>query len=158
MVDQRHDLIDYDGVIAGVRQMKTEAEKGKMITLTGKSVSPGMAKGTAYVYKDVLLRDSELYLIDRTQIGDEKTRIQQAIDDVRKCLTIDAKQIEGKLGKQSADIFRAQEAILLDTYVVKEMKRVLESELLNAEQVVRTVFRRLARRFRDIDDEVLRER
>ena len=38
------------------------------------------------------------------------------------------------------------------------MKRVLESELLNAEQVVRTVFRMLARRFRDIDDEVLRER
>ena len=129
-----------------------------MITLIGKSVSPGMAKGKAYIYEDVLLRDSELYLIDRTQIGEEKTRIQQAIDDVRKCLAIDANQIEGKLGKQSADIFRAQEAILLDTYVVKEMKRVLESELLNAEQVVRTVFRMLARRFRDIDDEVLRER
>ena len=132
--------------------------KRKMITLTGKSVSPGLAKGKAYIYKDVLLRDSELYLIDRTQIGEEKARIQQAIDDVRKCLTIDAKKIEGRLGKQSADIFRAQEAILIDAYVVKEMKRVLESELLNAEQVVRTVFRRLARRFRDIDDEVLRER
>jgi phosphotransferase system enzyme I (PtsI) len=129
-----------------------------MITLIGKSVSPGMAKGKAYIYKDVLLRDSELYLIDRTQIGEEKARIQQAIDDVRKCLAIDANQIEGKLGKQSADIFRAQEAILLDTFVVKEMKRVLESELLNAEQVVRTVFRMLARRLRDIDDEVLRER
>lgn len=129
-----------------------------MITLAGKSVSPGMAKGKAYIYKDVLLRDSELYLIDRTQIGEEKARIQQAIEDVRKCLAIDANQIEGKLGKQSADIFRAQEAILLDTYVVKEMKRVLESELLNAEQVVRMVFRMLARRFRDIDDEVLRER
>jgi phosphotransferase system enzyme I (PtsI) len=138
--------------------MNTEAEQGKMIKLTGKSVSPGIAKGRAYVYKDVLLRDSELYLIDRTQIGEEKARIQQAIDDVGKCLTIDAKQIESKLGKQSADIFRAQEAILLDASVAKEMKRVLETELLNAEQVVRTVFRRLARRFRDIDDEVLRER
>jgi phosphoenolpyruvate-protein kinase (PTS system EI component) len=129
-----------------------------MITLIGNSVSPGLAKGKAYVYKDVLLRDSEFYLIDRSQIGEEKDRIQQAIDDVRKCLAIDANQIEGKLGKHSADIFRAQEAILLDTNVVKEMKRVLESELLNAEQVVRTVFRMLARRFRDIDDEVLRER
>jgi phosphoenolpyruvate-protein kinase (PTS system EI component) len=102
-----------------------------------------MAKGKAYIYKDVLLRDSELFLIDRTQIGEEKDRIQQAIDDVRKCLAIDANQIEGKLGKQSADIFRAQEAILLDTHVVKEMKKVLESELLNAEQVVRTVFRNI---------------
>ncbi len=137
--------------------MKTKAGK-KMITLIGKSVSPGMAKGKAYIYKDVLLRDSELYLIDRTQIGEEKARIQKAIEDVRKCLAIDANQIEGKLGKQSADIFRAQEAILRDTHVVREMKRVLESDLLNAEQVVRTVFRMLARRFRDIDDEVIRER
>ena len=63
-----------------------------MITLIGKSVSPGMAKGKAYIYKDVLLRDSELYLMDRTQIGEEKARIQQAIDDVRKCLAIDANQ------------------------------------------------------------------
>ena len=117
-----------------------------------------MAKGKAYIYKDVLLRDSELYLIDRTQIGEERARIQQAIDDVRKCLATDAKKIEGKLGKQSADIFRAQEAILLDTYVVKEMKTVLEKKMLNAEQVVRVVFRVLASRFRDLDNEILRER
>jgi phosphoenolpyruvate-protein kinase (PTS system EI component) len=83
-----------------------------------------------------------------------KNRIKKAIDDVSKCLTIDAKQIEGKLGKQSADIFRAQEAILHDSHVIKEMNRVLETKMINAEQVVRTVFRVLARRFRDLDNEV----
>ncbi|BBO80875.1 phosphoenolpyruvate-protein phosphotransferase [Desulfosarcina ovata subsp. sediminis] len=128
------------------------------MTLIGKGVSPGMAQGKAFVYKDVLLRDSELYLIDESQINDEKTRIKEAIDDVRKCLTIDAKRIEGKLGKQSAGIFLAQEAILLDPQVVKEIERVLETEMINAEQVVRTVFRMLARRLRDLDNEVLRER
>ena len=129
-----------------------------MLTLCGKAVSPGMAQGKAFVYKDVLLRDSELYLIDDSQIYDEKNRIKKAIGDVSKCLTTDAKQIEGKLGKQSADIFRAQKAILYDSHVVKEMNRVLETEMINAEQVVRTVFRVLARRFRDLDNEVLRER
>ncbi|BBO83125.1 phosphoenolpyruvate-protein phosphotransferase [Desulfosarcina ovata subsp. sediminis] len=128
------------------------------MTLLGKGVSPGMAQGKAFVYKDVLLRDSERYLIDDSQIDDEKTRIKKAIDDVRKCLTIDAKQIEGKLGKQSADIFRAQEAILFDPQIGKEIKRVLETQMFNAEQVIRTVFRVLARRFRDLDNEVLRER
>jgi phosphotransferase system enzyme I (PtsI) len=142
----------------GIRPMKNDVGSRKMLTLIGKGVSPGMAQGEAFVYKDVLLRDSELYLIDDTQIDEEKARIQKAIDDVRKCLTIDAKQIEGKLGKQSADIFRAQEAILLDSQVVKEMKRVLETEMLNAEQVVRTVFRVLARRFRDLNNDILRER
>jgi phosphoenolpyruvate-protein phosphotransferase len=138
--------------------MKTESVKDKMITLVGKGVSPGLAKGKAFVYIDVLQRDSELYVIDRAQIGEEKARIEKAIDDVRQNLHIDAKQIECKLGKHSADIFLAQEAILLDPSVVEELKRILETKLINAEQVVRTVFRLLARRFRDMNNEVLRER
>ena len=129
-----------------------------MLKLIGKGVSPGMAQGQAFIYKDVLLRDSELYIIDDSQIDEEKARIQKAVDDVRKCLAIDAEQIEDKLGKPSAEIFRAQEMILLDAYVIKEMKRVLEEKMLNAEQVVRIVFRVLAHRFRGFDNEILRER
>jgi phosphotransferase system enzyme I (PtsI) len=138
--------------------MKTESGKDKMFTLVGKGVSPGLAKGKALIYIDVLQRDSELYIIDRAQIGEEKARIEKAIGDVRQSLTIDAKQIEGKVGKQLSDIFLAQEAILLDSTVVEELKRTLEEKLINAEQVVRTVFRLLARRFRDMKNEVLRER
>lgn len=129
-----------------------------MLKMIGKGVSPGMAQGQAFIYKDVLLRDSEFYVINHSQIDEEKARIQKAVDDVRNCLAIDAKHIEDKLGKQSAEIFRAQEMILLDAYVVKEMKSVLEKKMLNAEQVVRVVFRVLARRFRDLDNEILRER
>jgi len=138
--------------------MKTGPGKNKMFTLVGKGVSPGLAKGKAFVYIDVLQRDSELYIIDRAQIGEEKARIEKAINDVRQSLAIDAKQIESKVGKHSADIFLAQEAILLDSSVVKELKRTLEEKLINAEQVVRTVFRLLARRFRDMNSEVLRGR
>jgi phosphotransferase system enzyme I (PtsI) len=138
--------------------MKTESGKDKMLTLAGRGVSPGLAKGKAFVYIDVLQRDSELYEIDPAQVGEEKARIEKAIDDVRQSLTIDAKHIEVKLGKSSADIFLAQEAILLDSSVVEQLKRTLETEQINAEQVVRTVFRHLARRFREMNDEVLRER
>jgi phosphotransferase system enzyme I (PtsI) len=100
--------------------MKTESVKDKMFTLVGKGVSPGLAKGKAFVYRDVLQRDSELYVIDRAQIGEEKARIERAINDVRQGLNIDAKQIEGKLGKQSADIFLAQESILLDPLLLRK--------------------------------------
>ena len=130
----------------------------RMLKLIGKGVSPGMAQGKAFIYKDVLLRDSERYIINDSQIDEEKARIQKAVDDVKKSLAVDARQIEDKLGKQTADIFRAQEMILLDSYVIKEMKSVLEKKMLNAEQVVRVVFRVLARRFRDLDNEILRER
>ncbi len=138
--------------------MNRASHKDKSLALVGKGVSPGLAKGKAFLYRDVLQRDSELYVVERAQIRDEQARIEMAIDDVRQSLTIDAKQIEGKLGKPSADIFLAQEAILLDSSVVEELKRTLEAELVNAEQVVRTVFRLLARRFRGMDNEVLRER
>ena len=141
-----------------IRPKEKDQVSRKMLTLMGNGVSPGMAQGKAFIYKDVLLRDSELYLIDDTQIDEEKDRILKAIDDVRRCLVIDAKQIEGKLGKQSADIFLAQEAILLDPQVVEEIERVLQTEMINAEQVVRTVFRAIALRFRDLNNEVLRER
>lgn len=136
--------------------MKTAWGKSKMITLVGKGVSPGLAKGKAFVYIDVLRRDSELYEIDPAQIGDEKARIEKAIDDVRQSLTIDAKDVEGKFGKNSADIFLAQEAMLLASSVVDDLKRTLEAERINAEQVVRMVFRALARRFREMNNEVLR--
>jgi len=129
-----------------------------MFELLGTGVSPGLAKGRALVYIDVLQRDSELYVIKPAQIAEEQTRIDTAIEDVRHSLIIDAKQIEAKLGKHSADIFLAQEAMLLDASVVDELKRILEVELINAEQVVRTVFRLLARRFRDMNNAVLRER
>ena len=144
----------------GPKDFTNEDSSGrdKMRTLAGTGVSPGLAKGKAFVYIDVLQRDSEFYKIDPSQIEDEKTRIEIAIHDVRQSLAIDAKQIEKKLGKHSSDIFLAQEAILQDTSVVEELKRFLEAEKINAEQVVRTVFRLLARRFRDMNDDVLRDR
>ena len=138
--------------------LKTESGKDNMLTLVGEGVSAGLAKGKAFVYIDVLKRDSELYKVDGAQVDEEKARIDKAIDDVRQSLTIDANQIESKLGKESADIFLAQETMLLDASVVEELKRTLEAERINAEQVVRMVFRLLAGRFRELNNEVLRER
>ena len=138
--------------------MKTESGKDKMLTLVGKGVSAGLAKGKAFVYIDVLQRDSELYEIDPTRVGEELARIEEAIDNVRQGLSLDAKQIEDKLGKKSADIFLAQEAMLLDTSVVEKLKTTLKEELIDAEKAVRTVFRLLARRFRDMNNEVFQER
>jgi len=138
--------------------MQPELGKSRMLTLVGEGVSPGLAKGQAFVYIDVLKRDSEFYKIDDAHIEDEKARIEEAIADVRQSLTIDAKQIERKLGKESADIFLAQEAMLLDRSIIDELKKTLETDRINAEHVIRMVFRLLASRFRELNDPVLRER
>jgi len=44
----------YRQVAKGIRLMKIESGKDKMLTLVGKGVSPGLAKGRAFVYIDVL--------------------------------------------------------------------------------------------------------
>lgn len=138
--------------------MNTESRNDKMLALVGKGVSPGLAKGKAFVYRDMLQRSTEPYEIDGAQVQGEQARIEKAIDDVQQSLTIDAKQIEGKLGRESADIFRAQEAMLSSSSVADQLKKTLETKRINAEAVVKKVFRLLARRFTDMSDEILRER
>mgnify|MGYP001246863080 CR=1 FL=1 len=138
--------------------MDTDLRSDKMLMLVGKGVSPGLAKGKAFIYTDILQSSAESYQIDGAQIHEEQARIEKAIDDVQQSLTIDAKQIEGKLGKESADIFRAQEAMLGSSSVVDKLKKTLEAKRVNAEAVVKKVFSLLARRFTDMSDEVLRER
>ena len=59
----RTSAVEYRLGRQGIRQMKTELQKDKMLTLVGKGVSPGLAKGEAFVYIDMLQRDSELYRI-----------------------------------------------------------------------------------------------
>jgi len=129
-----------------------------IVTLCGEAVAPGFAHGKAFVYRDVLQRDSETYLIEFNQIDEEENRVTTAIDQVSKGLLIDAKQIEGRFGNGSADIFLAQESMLRDPMVKDHLREILHEELVNAEQVVRIVFRRLARTFRDMADETFRAR
>ncbi len=130
-----------------------------MLALFGKGISAGVAKGNAFVYSDILQRSTELHEVDDdAQLRVEQDRIEKAIDDVQHGLAIDAKHIEARLSKRSADIFRAQEAMLSSPSVVKELHQTLETERINAEGVVKTVFRRLARRFRDMNSEVNRAR
>ena len=51
---------------------KDDSKKSRMLTLTGEGVSPGLAKGRAFVYIDVLKRDAEFYKIDDAHIENEK--------------------------------------------------------------------------------------
>lgn len=138
--------------------MNTDPRDTKMLSLTGKGVSPGLANGKAFVYRDILQRGTELHEIDDIQVPEEQDRIEKAVDDVRQSLAIDVQHIEAKLGKQSADIFRAQQAILCSPSVIEELEKILEAERISAEEVVKTVFRRIARRFREMSNEIHRER
>lgn len=129
-----------------------------MLTQLGRPVAPGKAKGNAFVYIDILQRDAELKEICTRDIPFEQARIDRALMDVRQSLETDAKDMDGQLGGESAGIFLAQAAILSDASLLRDLKTTLETDLIDAEQVVRIVFRKLARRFRDLPQEVFQDR
>lgn len=124
-------------------------------TIKGVSISPGLAMGRAYIYTDVLLRDHEFYTIKSSEMKEEFRRIEQALLDVTKDLALSAERIERELNSQIAGIFFSQAEILKNPELLKELKTELEVNLVNAEQIVKRVFRKWELRFRQIQDEII---
>lgn len=69
-----------------------------------------------------------------------------------------AVRIEEDLDENLADIFLAQKALLEDKVLLSDFRKELESELVNAEEVIKRVLRRLERKFSEMDNEVFRQR
>jgi phosphotransferase system enzyme I (PtsI) len=138
--------------------MNPDKEHTQNIILTGSRISPGMAMGRAFVYQDILQRDYELYDIEEHQVAEEHRRIEQAIEEVRQDLQVSANRVEQELNTELAEIFRAQEVILSDVSLLEEILEELQQELVNAEYVMQRVLRRWERKFRIMEDVVLRQR
>jgi phosphotransferase system enzyme I (PtsI) len=132
--------------------------KTQNIKLGGRGISGGLAIGKAFVYKDILQHKHILYDITKDNIEDEYQRIQDAIQEVVNELKESADIIEENLEESMADIFRAQKALLEDKTLLGEFRKELEAELVNAEEVVKRVLRRLERRYAEMDKEVFRQR
>lgn len=119
-----------------------------MLTLQGSSVSPGIARGRAFIYTAEILhqaaRPDGMVPVDT----DQHERIRVAMSDVRQGLETDASQISQMLDATSGDIFRAQSAMMGDCTVASKLDQRLDVGAIDAEGAVREVFAVLASRFR----------
>ena len=128
-----------------------------MLTLTGAAVSPGIARGSAFIYISEILHESTGAGED-TGATDQHERIKSAMSDVSHSLETDAASISSVLRDQSGDIFRAQSAMMQDIKVKAELDRCLDSGPVDAEEAVRVVFAIAARRFRASSNKILHGR
>jgi len=137
----------------------SKAAMAPMETLTGAAVSPGIARGSVFIYTSEILRESysEGEGADATG-ADQHERITSAMSDVRHSLETDAASISNALSDQSGDIFRAQSAMMQDSTVKADLDRCLDSGPVDAEEAVRAVFAIAARRFRASSNEILHAR
>ena len=134
------------------------ATTNKNIKLSGKGISSGLAIGKAFVYKDILKHKHILFEITEDDVEHEYKRIEDAVNDAIENLKESAVRIEEDLDENLADIFLAQKALLEDKVLLSDFRKELESELVNAEEVIKRVLRRLERKFSEMDNEVFRQR
>ena len=73
-----------------------------MLTLKGSAVSPGMARGKAFIYKAEVLRETKQNEEDAGPLhADQHERIKSAMSDVRHGLETDARDMSSVLDNDS---------------------------------------------------------
>ena len=128
-----------------------QKESRSRLILNGESIAPGIAHGKAFIYTDILTRDLKVNNISKGDIDDEMGRIHTAMDQVLDDLDEQKKVVEQQSGKHNAAIFDFHKEVLKDKEVSLDLAEELESELINAEVVVKNIFRKLAKKLRSSD-------
>ena len=128
------------------------------MTLSGKTLSPGLGEGQIFVYRDVLTRFDEFYDIDDTQVDDELERLDRALLRISDDLSILAERVEKEIDSELSGVFRAHLAMVQDPSLRKEVEKQITDELVSAGSAVRTVFRRWERRFQSMEADVAKQK
>jgi phosphoenolpyruvate-protein phosphotransferase len=113
--------------------------------------------GSAFVYRERLEAMAEPYEIERHQVEKELSRIEQAMETVRQDLQVSAHRIEADTTAKLAEIFEVHEAMLQDPTLRKEIRDLVEEELIDGAQALGRVFRRWERKFRAMTEQVQRQ-
>ena len=129
--------------------MKTERR------FQGVAVSPGIARGAAYVYRpddDVPPRR------DVVDIEGEIRRFQAALDATRQQILKMQEMVAQSAGAKDAAIFDAHLLVVEDTMLTGEVTKMLKSERCNVEHAVSTIVQRYIKMLAGLEDAYFRER
>lgn len=130
-----------------------EQRRREDLVFRGVAVAPGQAIGKVHIHRDIYSREHQRFQILPQEADREYGRIERAIDKVLEELEWTAERVEQELTPDMAEIFRAQRQMLADETLRNDLKEGIEKELVNAEQVVKTVFRRWEKSFLQSDQE-----
>ncbi len=126
--------------------------------MKGVALASGMAAGRAFHYRDILTRKLEIYDLKADQVEGEWRRILRAIEKVEKDLTFVKKGVQREIGSKHAAIFDVHKTILKDLGLLKEIEKELKDRQINAEQIVRDVFRRWEKKLKIADAKEIQEK
>ncbi len=131
---------------------------GVEVTLTGVRIAPGLARGSAWVVGNRLECRGDAHTITPPEVEREWGRIRVAFDQTRAELQEAARRVAAQFNAQLADIFRAHDMMLDSLLSSTEFVQELQGSLINAEAVVRRIFRRWQEKFHSLPGETFQQR
>ncbi|WP_018274866.1 phosphoenolpyruvate--protein phosphotransferase [Teredinibacter turnerae] len=136
--------------------MKTNS--GETSVLSGTTISPGMAEGQIYLYRDILAAtelptNKEDYSVDA-----EIDRLDCATVKITEDLLHLADRVEKEINLQLAGVFGAHSAILNDSLLKEELRKEIIDNLVSASSAVKSVFLRWENRFLLMESAIAREK
>jgi len=134
------------------------SDKKNTLTLSGSPLSPGLAEGKIFIYRDILTRLDEFYDIEEKQVEEELKRLDRAIKRILHDLKDLAGRVQEEIDPELSGIFHAHIAMVQDRRLREEMEKEIRDELVSAGSAVRTAFRRWERRFRSLETEIARQK
>src|SRR5262245_17384306 len=138
--------------------MTQPGKGGAEVTLSGLCIAPGLGRGSAWVVGDRLECRGEAHRIEPPEVEREWGRIRVAFEQTRAELREAARRVAEQFNAHLADIFRAHEMILDSLLSSTEFVQELQGSLVNAEAVVRRIFRRWQEKFHSLAGETFQQR
>ncbi|MFT5207663.1 MAG: phosphoenolpyruvate-protein phosphotransferase [Candidatus Omnitrophota bacterium] len=130
----------------------------KRTVLRAKSLVPGLLAGQAFQYRDIMTRRLVVYDLEKDQLDSEVQRIFDALQKVDQDLDKMKQRVEKQIDVQQAAIFEVHRTILKDQALVCEIERELRDRMVNAELVVRDIFKRWEKKFKISESQQIREK
>jgi phosphotransferase system enzyme I (PtsI) len=137
--------------------MSSDDAPGMEKRFHGVGVSPGIARGTIFVYRP---EDEAppLRRIDESEIPGEIARFETALIATRTQILEMQHRIAESIGAKDAGIFDAHLLVVEDRTLIDEVLRTLARDKTSVEHVFQSVAGRYAKTLSEIDDPYLRER
>ena len=79
----------------------------KTLTLTGRTLSPGLGEGKTFLYRDVMTRLDMFYDIDDSQVEEELKRLQRAVERSSDDLNVLASRVKKEMDSGLSAVFLA---------------------------------------------------
>jgi len=126
--------------------------------LRGLPLSGGVALARACLFNERRHNNLSVYRVEGKDAEAEIARLEQSLDAVVKRLETLREDVAREVGSAEAEIFVAQQMIVMDPSLREQIHEAIRSRGLNAEPIVAEVLDSYEDRISRVDDEYIKER